>query len=345
MVVLVSLVCQLARVGQGDQGDQGDSGDRVDNGMPLDSLVEEALGGSAQAIARLISLVEDGDHEGYAALRRLHSRTGHAYLIGVTGPPGAGKSTLVDAWTASLRRGGRTVAIVAVDPSSPFTGGALLGDRVRMQDHFTDSGVFIRSMATRGHLGGLAPATTDVAKILDAIGYEIIFIETVGTGQAEVDVVGAADTVAIVLVPGLGDTVQMMKAGMMEIGEVFVVNKADYGDPDRTVAEIKMMLQLNPDRSGWHPPVVKTVATSAQGTDEALAAIEAHRRYLTANGLLERRRRDRRRAEIVRVVESRARDRALDLAQRSGRLDELAERVHAGEMDPYTAADEILRHA
>jgi LAO/AO transport system kinase len=307
------------------------------------ALVEEALAGSAPAVARLISLVEAGDPEGYVVLRELHPRTGRAYMIGVTGPPGAGKSTLVDAATRVLRRRGRTVAVVAVDPTSPFTGGALLGDRIRMQDHATDPGVFIRSMATRGNLGGLAPATTDVVKILDAIGYEIIFIETVGTGQAEVDVVGAADTVAIVLVPGMGDTVQTMKAGIMEIGEVFVVNKADHGDPDRTVAEIRMMLQLNPLHNGWQAPVVKTVATAGQGVEEALAAVDAHRHYLTANGALERRRKARRRAEIMRVVEAQARARAVALAHRSGRLEELAERVYAGEMDPYTAAEELLK--
>ena len=310
--------------------------------MNIDVLLKDALAGSAQALARLISLVEDGDPEGQAVLRALHPRAGRAYLIGVTGPPGVGKSTLVDVWTASLRRGGKTVGVVAVDPSSPFTGGALLGDRVRMQDHSNDPGVFIRSMATRGHLGGLAPATADVAKVLDAVGYDMIFIETVGTGQAEVDVVGAGDTVVIVLVQGLGDAVQAMKAGIMEIGEAFVVNKADHGDADRTVAEITMLLQLNPDRGDWRPPVVKTVATSAQGTDDALAAIEAHRRFLVANGLLERRRRDRRRAEILRVVESKARDRALDLIRRGGRLDELAERVYRGELDPSTAADKLL---
>lgn len=306
------------------------------------SLVSEALAGSPQAVGRLLSLVEDGAPEGYAALRQLYNRTGRAYVVGVTGPPGGGKSTLVDAMTEILRRRQKTVAVVAVDPTSPFSGGAVLGDRIRMQDHATDAGVFIRSMATRGSLGGLAPATTDVAKVLDAIGYDVIFIETVGTGQAEVDVVGAADTVAVVLVPGLGDVVQTMKAGIMEIGEVFVVNKADHGDADRTVAEVQMMLQLSPQRETWRPPVLQTVATSGQGVETVLAAVEDHRRYLSERGLLVQRRTRRRRAEILRVVEVRARDRALDLIRRSGRLDELAERVHAGELDPFTAADELL---
>jgi len=229
-----------------------------------------------------------------------------------------------------------------VDPTSPFTGGALLGDRIRMQDHATDQGVFIRSMATRGSLGGLAPATTDVAKILDAIGYEQIFVETVGTGQAEVDVVSAADTIVIVLVPGLGDVVQTMKAGIMEIGDVFVVNKADQGDADRAAAELLMMLQLHARQDGWRPPVIKTVATEGRRVDEVLGAVEAHRSHLAAGGLLERRRKDRRRAEILRLVEARGRDRALERARRSGRLDELVERVHAGEIDPYTAADLLL---
>jgi len=310
--------------------------------MAITSLLEEASNGSAPALARLISLVEDGGADGHAVLQTLHARTGRAYLVGITGPPGAGKSTLVDALTTVLRSQGRTVAVVAVDPSSPFTGGALLGDRIRMQDHSTDPGVFIRSMATRGSLGGLAPATADVVKVLDAIGFDMIFIETVGTGQAEVDVVGAADTVAIVLVPGMGDVVQTMKAGIMEIGEIFVVNKADRGDPDRTVAEVKMMLGLSLQRHGWHPPVLKTVASSGEGVAAVLGGIEDHRQHLAAHGLLDLRRRDRRRAEIVRIVEQRVRDRATDVVRRSGRLNELADRVFAGEIDPYAAANELL---
>ncbi len=305
-------------------------------------LLEEVLAGSHQAAARLISLVEDGAPEGYALLRQLYPRTGRAYTIGITGPPGAGKSALVDAFTKALRHQGKTVGIVAVDPTSPFTGGAILGDRIRMQDHSTDGGVFIRSMATRGSLGGLAPATTDVVKVFDAMGFEVIFIETVGTGQAEVDIVGAADTVVIVLVAGLGDAVQTMKAGIMEIGEVFAVNKADQGDAGRTVAEVKMMLGLRPSPEGWHPPVLATVATAGDGVGELLAAVEDHRRFLEGHGLLEERRRRRRQAEILRVVELRTRERALEVARRSGRLDELTNRVYRGELDPYTAAEEIL---
>jgi LAO/AO transport system kinase len=307
------------------------------------ALLDDALSGSHQAVARVISLVEDGEAEGYALLRQLHPRTGRGYTIGITGPPGAGKSTIVDSLTRTLRAQGKRVAVVAVDPTSPFTGGALLGDRIRMQDHASDPGVFIRSMATRGNLGGLAPATSDVVRILDAMGYDVIFIETVGTGQAEVDVVRAADTVVIVLVPGLGDAVQTMKAGIMEIGEVFVVNKADQGDADRTLTEVKMMLGQNPQPDEWKPPVLKAIATSGEGIADLLEAVGEHRRWQEQHGRLERRRRARRRDEIVRLVELRTRERALDAARRSGRLEILAEKVFAGELDPYSAAEEILK--
>ena len=307
------------------------------------ALLDEALAGSPQALARVISLVEDGDPEGQALLRQLYPRTGAAYAVGITGPPGAGKSTLVDALTRTLRAQGRTVAVVAVDPTSPFTGGALLGDRIRMQDHAADPGVFIRSMATRGSLGGLAPTTSDVVRVLDAVGYQVIFIETVGIGQAEVDVVGAADTVVIVLVPGLGDTVQTMKAGIMEIGEIFVVNKADQGDADRTVTEVKMMLALGPRTGGWDPPVLTSIATAGRGVAELLEEIERHRRRQEQAGTLPARRRERRRREILRAAEQRLHARVLAAAARSQALEALTEQVHAGTLDPYTAAEELLK--
>ncbi len=305
-------------------------------------LADDVLAGSHQAAARVMSLVEDGTPEGYALLKRLYPSTGRAYVVGITGPPGAGKSTVVDVLTTTLRQQGKTVGIVAVDPTSPFSGGAILGDRIRMQDHATDPGVFIRSMATRGSLGGLAPATTDIVKVLDAMRFEVVFIETVGTGQSEVDIVGAADTTVIVLVAGLGDTVQTIKAGIMEIGDVFVINKADQGDADRTVAEVKMMLGLKSKSNGWHPPVLTTVATTGAGVSQMLAAVEDHRHYLERHHLLEDRRRHRRRAEILRIVELQSRDRALEIAARSGRLDDLVERVYRGELDPYTAAAQLL---
>ncbi|MDQ7842156.1 MAG: methylmalonyl Co-A mutase-associated GTPase MeaB [Armatimonadota bacterium] len=307
------------------------------------ALIDEALAGSHQALARIISLVEDGDPEGQALLRRLHPRTGGAYTVGITGPPGVGKSTLVDALTRLLRSQGVTVAVVAVDPTSPFTGGALLGDRIRMQDHAVDPGVFIRSMATRGSLGGLAPATSDVVRVLDAAGFQIIFIETVGTGQAEVDVVGAADTVVIVLVPGLGDTVQTMKAGVMEIGEIFVVNKADQGDADRTVTEVKMMLALAPKRGGWDPPVLRSVAANGEGVAEVLEAVRRHRAWQEQEARLPARRRERCRREILRAAERRLQVRLLEVAARGRRLEDLTDLVAAGRLDPAAAAGELLK--
>jgi LAO/AO transport system kinase len=300
------------------------------------ALAEGVLQGSPQAVARLISMVENHLQAAIPELRMLHPHTGRASVIGVTGPPGAGKSTLVNALVRALRSAGRRVGVVAVDPTSPFTGGAILGDRIRMQDHSTDPGVFVRSMATRGRLGGLAPATTGAVAVLDAFGCDVVFIETVGAGQGEVEIAGAADTVVLVTVPTLGNGVQMLKAGIMEIGDIFVVNKADRGDADRTAAEIKMMLGLVPDQTGWRPPVLLAVATEGSGTVGVLEAIEQHRRYLIDRGLLIGRRTARRRREILELVEER-------LLARVGedRVDALASRVAAGELDPYAAADEL----
>src|SRR3989442_11218745 len=238
--------------------------------MSTNSLIKEALAGSTQALARLISMVEDGGRDGTAALRAMHPRAGRAYLIGVTGPPGAGKSTLVDAWTASLRRQGRTVGIVAVDPSSPFSGGALLGDRVRMQDHATDTGVFIRSVASRGHLGGLAWSTPQALRVLDAAGFDVVLVETVGVGQSEVEIAGMADTTLVLLAPGMGDGIQAAKAGILEVGDIYVVNKADRDGVQSVTRDLRSMLALAERSEGaWSPPILKTVASRNEGVAEA----------------------------------------------------------------------------
>lgn len=310
--------------------------------MDVGALCDRVLSADPAAVARAISWVEDGHPWADELLRRLHPHTGRAYVVGLTGPPGAGKSTLVDALVRQLRSRGDRVGVVAVDPSSPFSGGALLGDRIRLADHSTDPGVFVRSMATRGASGGLAEATGDVVRVLDAAGCQVLLLETVGAGQAEVDVVGAADTVVVVAVPGLGDTVQTLKAGILEIADVFAVNKADRPDAERAVAELRGLLRLLPP-SGWEPPVVATVATTGEGVPALLEAVERHRAYQESRGLLQQRRRRRVRSEILRVAEARLR---AELLARSGsELDELAARVASGELSPREAAERLLARA
>jgi LAO/AO transport system kinase len=304
-------------------------------------LSERVLRGDARAVARAISLIEDEAPAGAELVRRVFPRTGNAYLVGVTGAPGAGKSTLVDRLIAELRRGGRTVGVVAVDPTSPFSGGAILGDRVRMQQHVADAGVFIRSMATRGNLGGLARATADAALVLDAAGKDVVLIETVGVGQDEVDIVRTADVSIVTMVPGTGDEVQALKAGIMEIADIFVVNKADREGADRTVASIEAMLSLETFAGGrWRPPIVKTEATTGRGVPELAAAIEMFRAH-TAPALGERRRA---RAEF-RVRELMAHRFVQHVEQNvlaAGEFERLLDRIAARATDPYSVVDGIF---
>ena len=269
----------------------------------MEKLIKELLGGSVRALARLITLVENEQPGAFEAMGRIYPYTGNAHIIGITGPSGAGKSTLTDKITKGLRRQNYTVGIIAVDPTSPFTGGALLGDRVRMAGISNDDGVFIRSMASRGSLGGLSRATADTVKILDAFGKDYIVIETVGIGQDEVDIVKAADVSILVIMPGSGDDIQAMKAGIMEIGDIFVVNKADKDGADRLVTDIKMMLELGSTPREWTPPIIKTVATENQNIDILVEKIGEHKEFLAKSGMLDSRRKERIRSEITKIVE------------------------------------------
>jgi LAO/AO transport system kinase len=310
----------------------------------ISELVSRARDGEPRAIARLISLVEDGSNELRAVAGALAPATGRARVLGLTGPPGVGKSTTTSALIAAFRKQGKRIGVLAIDPSSPFSGGALLGDRIRMHAHTTDPGVFIRSMATRGHLGGLSWATPAASRVLDAAGFDLVLIETVGVGQSEVDIVALADTTVVLLAPGMGDGIQAAKAGILEVADVFVVNKADRDGAAQTVRDLKHMISLGRREIGgpnWRAPIVSTVATTGIGIDEVVAAIEDHHAWLVDSGELEARRTRRavREIEAIAVRELRAR-----IGEVSGgeALSRLAKQVVAGELDPYSAADALI---
>ena len=308
------------------------------------ALSQRVLDGDPRALARAISLIEDESAAGAELVRHIFPRTGQAYLIGITGAPGSGKSTLVDRLTTEIRKTSKTVGIVAVDPTSPFTGGAILGDRVRMQAHAGDDGVFIRSMATRGHLGGLARATSEVALVLDAAGKDVVIIETVGVGQDEIDIVRTADISVVTVVPGSGDEVQALKAGIMEIADIFVVNKADREGADRTVASIETNLSLQTfGPNEWRPPILKTEATTGKGIPDLLESIQRFRVHTTAaQGKRRRVRAEFRLRELLaRRFLQHVEERVLD----AGEFDRFLDRIAMREVDPYTAVDEIMKRA
>ena len=308
------------------------------------SLAERVLAGDPRAVARAISLIEDESPAGAELIRQIFASSGRAYLLGVTGPPGAGKSTLVDRMITEIRKSQRTVGVVAVDPTSPYTGGAILGDRVRMQAHAGDPGVFIRSMATRGHLGGLARATGEVAVVYDAAGKDIVIIETVGVGQDEVDIVRTADISIVTIVPGTGDEVQALKAGIMEIADIFVVNKADREGADRTVTSIEAMLSLHTFADGeWRPPIVKTEATTGRGVPELLETIERFRRHTEATQ--GNRRRLRAEWRLRELLGQRFLRHVEGTVLKAGEFDGFLERIAARELDPYSAVDQIFKRA
>lgn len=305
--------------------------------------IEQIRAGHPRAIARAITALENRESGAEKLLQELFPYTGGAYLVGVTGSPGAGKSSLVDKLVAHYRQQQKSIGIIAVDPTSPFTGGALLGDRIRMQQHATDAGTYIRSMATRGFLGGLARATSDAALVLDGAGKEIILIETVGVGQDEVEIVKLADATVLLLVPGMGDEIQTFKAGVMEIADVFVVNKADRGSVDKLEHELKIFLDLGQRADGWRPPIIKTVATEGLGVTELAGALADYQVHLDKTGLKHQKRVERWQQRLLELIRERTLTRILQAGIGEDKLAACAEQVARRERDPYSVVDEILR--
>jgi LAO/AO transport system kinase len=305
-------------------------------------LSEGVLRGDARSIARMITLAENDAGAAVPFLSRLYTRTGRAFIIGITGAPGAGKSTLVDRLAEAYRRVGLRVGIIAVDPTSPFSGGAILGDRIRMQSRSLDNGTFIRSMATRGHLGGLSRTTADAALILDAAGFEVVLIETVGVGQDEIEIVRTAHATVVLLVPGMGDDIQAMKAGIMEIGDAFVINKADHPGAERLEVELSALLSMAQRSDGWRPPIIRTIASEGTGIEACLDAVEAYRTFLATSTQSRERAKQVQKDRLVDIVRSELVNRVLGPAAAARRLEELAELVADRQLDPYSAADELL---
>ncbi|MCF8143029.1 MAG: methylmalonyl Co-A mutase-associated GTPase MeaB [Deltaproteobacteria bacterium] len=311
------------------------------------SVAEKVVAGDIRTVARLIRDIDDGMPEVREVLKELYPHTGKAYVIGITGSPGVGKSTLVDQMVAHIRKRGKTVGVLAVDPTSPFSGGAILGDRVRMQRHSMDQGVFIRSMATRGHFGGLTQSTRSAIDVLDAMGKDYILVETVGVGQDEVDVVKSAHTTVIVVIPGMGDDIQAIKAGILEVGDIFLINKADREGSDKTMSDLRLMIEMDQKKyneGGWKPPILKVEAVFDKGVDEFLEAVDRHAAYLanTEDGLHFRANRVKVRQELGEMIKARLIEEVLDRLTDSGEFDAAVTSIVEGKVDPYTACEDLV---